>query len=69
MRPPSFTLLSNLIDHRHVNIQKRKRIFSDGGLLVVANNEEINDWVAKQGNGAQKWIGATDEVIYDMTLG
>jgi len=34
---------------------------SNGGLLVVANNEEINDWVAKQGNGAQKWIGATDE--------
>jgi len=33
---------------------------SNGGLLVVANNEEINNWVAKQGNGALKWIGATD---------
>jgi len=33
---------------------------SNGGLLVVANNDEINTWVAKQGNGAQKWIGATD---------
>jgi len=32
---------------------------SNGGLLVVANNDEINSWVAKQGNG-KKWIGATD---------
>merc|ERR1712087_954425 len=29
------------------------------GLLVVANNDAINSWVAKQGNG-KKWIGATD---------
>ena len=40
---------------------------SEGGLLVVANNEDVNTWVKLQGNGTRKWIGATDQVIYDMT--
>ena len=51
-----------------INTLLLEKLFSDGGLLVVANNDEINSWVAKQGNG-KKWIGATDLVIYDMTLG
>jgi len=39
----------------------KKHCESKGGLLVVANNEDVNTWVKLQGNGTRKWIGATDQ--------